>query len=320
MANGHEPLFAEWNNPSLSGIIHRFPLFVFRMAMALCEEIICLCFWSCLSVCLRRQSAFRLSFFCPLVNLRIFEFVLWPLWVGIPQVWISSWNGAPGIQRSQQEHRERIRVRLRSWWMLGIQQVPRAAFFQSWREHSHVGDWDCEEQQNLPGGFWHSFAEWCVAIQVENLTQTLVCFICVRHCRFFRLDLLASEGYLNIEQDTLTLKFQVRPPTFYQKCRDQQWYLNQLEGHQQQYVAQVNELKERLAIELSRNQPIKTGQSPFILWSFLLVFDTFTVLAQSAFKKHMCFFVLFFDQLLFYVLFCTFFWPWSAFFFLILGK
>ncbi len=31
------------------------------------------------------------------------------------------------------------------------------------------------------------------------------------------------------------------------------------------------------------------------------------VLVQSAFKKHMCFFVLFFDQLLFYVLFCAFF-------------
>ncbi len=35
----------------------------------------------------------------------------------------------------------------------------------------------------------------------------------------------------------------------------------------------------------------------------------FAVLAQNAFKKHMCFFVLFFDQLLFYVLFCAFFWP-----------
>ncbi len=38
-----------------------------------------------------------------------------------------------------------------------------------------------------------------------------------------------------------------------------------------------------------------------------------TVLAQSAFKKHMCFFVLFFDQPLFYVLFCAFFFT-SRFF------
>ena len=41
--------------------------------------------------------------------------------------------------------------------------------------------------------------------------------------RFFRLDLLSSEGYLNTDEDTLILRFQVRPPTFYQKCRDQQW-------------------------------------------------------------------------------------------------
>ncbi len=31
------------------------------------------------------------------------------------------------------------------------------------------------------------------------------------------------------------------------------------------------------------------------------------MLVQSAFKKHMCFFVLFFDQPLFYMLFCAFF-------------
>ena len=46
---------------------------------------------------------------------------------------------------------------------------------------------------------------------------------CWGYNRFFRLDLLASEGYLDNEHDTLVLKFQVRPPTFYQKCRDQQW-------------------------------------------------------------------------------------------------
>ncbi len=43
------------------------------------------------------------------------------------------------------------------------------------------------------------------------------------------------------------------------------------------------------------------------------------VLVQSAFKKHMCFFVIFFDQPLFYVLFCTFF-GLEVLFFLILGK
>ncbi|XP_066596105.1 E3 ubiquitin-protein ligase TRIM37-like isoform X2 [Prorops nasuta] len=76
---------------------------------------------------------------------------------------------------------------------------------------------------------------------------------CWGYNRFFRLDLLASEGYLNTELDTLILRFQVRPPTFYQRCRDQQWYINQLMTVQNQYSTQINDLKERLANEISRN-------------------------------------------------------------------
>ncbi|XP_012225328.1 serine-rich adhesin for platelets-like isoform X2 [Linepithema humile] len=76
---------------------------------------------------------------------------------------------------------------------------------------------------------------------------------CWGYNRFFRLDLLATEGYLNTELDTLILRFQVRPPTFYQRCRDQQWYISQLATVQNQYLGQINELKERLAIEISRN-------------------------------------------------------------------
>ncbi|KAF8788084.1 E3 ubiquitin-protein ligase TRIM37 like protein [Argiope bruennichi] len=56
---------------------------------------------------------------------------------------------------------------------------------------------------------------------------------CWGYNRFFRLDLLASEGYLNTENDTLILEFQTA---------------------QTQYITQINNLKERLAIELSRNQ------------------------------------------------------------------
>ncbi|XP_063821509.1 E3 ubiquitin-protein ligase TRIM37-like [Ostrinia nubilalis] len=76
---------------------------------------------------------------------------------------------------------------------------------------------------------------------------------CWGYNRFFRLDLLASEGYLNPETDTLILRFQVRPPTFYQRCRDQQWYINQLITMQNQHVLQINDLKERLTLEMSRN-------------------------------------------------------------------
>eukprot|EP00057_Strongylocentrotus_purpuratus_P025711 XP_011680185.1 PREDICTED: E3 ubiquitin-protein ligase TRIM37 [Strongylocentrotus purpuratus] len=83
---------------------------------------------------------------------------------------------------------------------------------------------------------------------------------CWGYNRFFRLDLLSGEGYL--KDDTLILQFQVRPPTFYQKCRDQQWYINQLETSQRQSVQQISDLKERLAIELSRTQSSAERSSP----------------------------------------------------------
>uniref|UniRef100_A0A1B6LNJ5 RING-type domain-containing protein n=1 Tax=Graphocephala atropunctata TaxID=36148 RepID=A0A1B6LNJ5_9HEMI len=76
---------------------------------------------------------------------------------------------------------------------------------------------------------------------------------CWGYNRFFRLDLLASEGYLNTEMDTLILRFQVRPPTFFQRCRDQQWYIGQLLTLQNQQGQQINELKEQLTINLCGN-------------------------------------------------------------------
>ncbi|KAM9117870.1 E3 ubiquitin-protein ligase TRIM37 isoform 3-T3 [Pangshura tecta] len=84
---------------------------------------------------------------------------------------------------------------------------------------------------------------------------------CWGYNRFFRLDLLANEGYLNRQNDTVILRFQVRSPTFFQKCRDQHWYITQLEAAQTSYIQQINNLKERLAIELSRTQKTR-GMSP----------------------------------------------------------
>lgn len=81
---------------------------------------------------------------------------------------------------------------------------------------------------------------------------------CWGYNRFFRLDLLASEGYLNETIDTLVLRFQVRAPTFYQRCRDQQWYINQLQVTQHQYITQIKESKEVLATEMSRNAMTST--------------------------------------------------------------
>lgn len=81
---------------------------------------------------------------------------------------------------------------------------------------------------------------------------------CWGYNRFFRLDLLASEGYLNEALDTLVLRFQVRAPTFYQRCRDQQWYINQLQVAQHQFITQIKESKEVLATEMSKNAMTST--------------------------------------------------------------
>ncbi|XP_009303770.2 E3 ubiquitin-protein ligase TRIM37 [Danio rerio] len=85
---------------------------------------------------------------------------------------------------------------------------------------------------------------------------------CWGYNRFFRLDLLASEGYLNMQTDTLVLRYQVRSPTFFQKCRDQYWYITQLESAQSSYIQQINNLKERLAIELFRRQKSRSSSPP----------------------------------------------------------
>lgn len=65
--------------------------------------------------------------------------------------------------------------------------------------------------------------------------------------------MLAEEGYLNTTKDTLELRFQVRASTFFQKCRDQQWYINQLLRQQAQNLSQIRELKDRLEREQLRN-------------------------------------------------------------------
>merc|ERR1719341_3120892 len=83
---------------------------------------------------------------------------------------------------------------------------------------------------------------------------------CWGYNRFFRLDLLASEGYLS--GDSLTLKFQVRPPTFYQKCRDQQWHICQLGALTSQYSAQISELKARLPPQGAAPDPPTHSPAP----------------------------------------------------------
>ncbi|GAB0094626.1 E3 ubiquitin-protein ligase TRIM37-like [Sergentomyia squamirostris] len=77
---------------------------------------------------------------------------------------------------------------------------------------------------------------------------------CWGYNRFYRLDLLASEGYWNMTNDTLNLRFQVRPSTYYQRCRDQTWYINQLMQEQKQSLIQIKELMEKLDNERAKNK------------------------------------------------------------------
>lgn len=84
---------------------------------------------------------------------------------------------------------------------------------------------------------------------------------CWGYNRFFRLDLLASEGYLNVHRDTLELRFQVRPSTFFQRCRDQQFYINQLMKTQWHHETEIKQLKDRLRREISKNKHHSGGTS-----------------------------------------------------------
>lgn len=77
---------------------------------------------------------------------------------------------------------------------------------------------------------------------------------CWGYNRFFRLDLLASEGYLNIQRDMLELRFQVRPSTFFQRCRDQQWFISQLVKKQGHLETELKQTKDRLKREIARNK------------------------------------------------------------------
>lgn len=85
---------------------------------------------------------------------------------------------------------------------------------------------------------------------------------CWGYNRFFRLDLLADEGYLSTTKDTLELRFQVRASTFFQKCRDQQWYINQLLRQQSQHLSQIRELKDRLEREQIKSITMAQSSAP----------------------------------------------------------
>ena len=62
-----------------------------------------------------------------------------------------------------------------------------------------------------------------------------------------------NEGFLNV-------RFHVRAPTFFQQCRDQQWYIHQLQALQAGYSAQIADIKEQLANQISKSGPSVHGK------------------------------------------------------------
>ncbi|XP_028396496.1 E3 ubiquitin-protein ligase TRIM37-like [Dendronephthya gigantea] len=82
---------------------------------------------------------------------------------------------------------------------------------------------------------------------------------CWGYNRFFRLDLLADEGYLNMTNDTLILRFHVRAPTYFQNSQEQKWYIQKEAAIKKQHLQQIERLKERLMEELAKNN---TNPSP----------------------------------------------------------
>jgi tripartite motif-containing protein 37 len=66
---------------------------------------------------------------------------------------------------------------------------------------------------------------------------------CWGYNRFYRIDLLEEEGYLDPDTDQLVLKFFVRAIDYAQQCRDQKAYIAYLEQSTAQALDQVAELK-----------------------------------------------------------------------------
>lgn len=92
---------------------------------------------------------------------------------------------------------------------------------------------------------------------------------CWGYNRFFLLDALITEGFLDTDNDILILRFQVRPPTYQQKCRDQQWYITHLENDNHHLHNEIKLLREKIHFLMStkkRGLPsIEKGQNEEIL-------------------------------------------------------
>lgn len=68
---------------------------------------------------------------------------------------------------------------------------------------------------------------------------------CWGYNRFFQISQLSKEGYL-WSDDSLLLRFFVRPPTYYQLARDQRRYIEELESARVESITREAQLKQRI--------------------------------------------------------------------------
>lgn len=87
---------------------------------------------------------------------------------------------------------------------------------------------------------------------------------CWGYNKFFKIDILEDEGYLS-KDDSVILRFFVRPPTYFQKCRDQQHYIAHLENSRSQALLQIEELhsrygklEQKVSVFSSYDNPLET--------------------------------------------------------------
>jgi len=84
------------------------------------------------------------------------------------------------------------------------------------------------------------------AIVAREFTSTFEAGECWGYNRFALIGTLEAEGYLT--QDTLLLRFAVRPPTYVQLCGDQARYCDDLEAHAMTLATEVGALRSRLCV------------------------------------------------------------------------
>ncbi|KAF0984768.1 hypothetical protein FDP41_000667 [Naegleria fowleri] len=71
----------------------------------------------------------------------------------------------------------------------------------------------------------------------RSFASIFECGECWGYNRFFRVSELISNGFVNPEEDVLTLNFFVRPTSYFEKCLEQSRYIKELEDFKKSHVA-----------------------------------------------------------------------------------